>query len=61
MIIVILLLLAFICFILATLQAPFPYPTTPAPYPPYPWIGAGLAFWVLTELIPHLAASHPGG
>jgi hypothetical protein len=52
---IILLLLAFICFVLAAAQAPFPRVTPPGPY--YHWVGLGLAFWVLTELLPHLQAS----
>jgi hypothetical protein len=60
MIAVILLLVAFICFILAAFQAPFPYPAPSAPPYGYPWIGLGLAFWVLTELLPHLAAHSTG-
>jgi hypothetical protein len=60
MIAVILLLVAFICFILAAFSAPFPYPAPANPPYSWPWIGLGLAFWVLTELLPHLAAAHPG-
>jgi hypothetical protein len=51
---IILLLLAFICFVLAAAQAPFPRVTAPGPY--YHWVGLGLAFWVLTELLPHLTS-----
>jgi len=43
----ILLVLAFICFILAAAQAPIPRANLTA---------LGLAFWVLTELLTHL---HP--
>jgi hypothetical protein len=46
---VVLLLLAFLCFVLAACQAPIPRVNLTA---------AGLALWVVTELLPHLSA-HP--
>lgn len=51
MLIVVLLLIAFICFVLAAAQAPIPRCNL---------IGLGLAFWVLTELIGAFAKLHPG-
>jgi hypothetical protein len=45
---VILLLLAFLCFVLAAAQAPIPRLNL---------VAAGLALWVLTALLPHLHAA----